>query len=125
METLGESETASDAIPRSKRKEITTLDDASFSAAWALYPKRAGGNPKARAVAAWNARIKSGVQPEDMIDGVKRYALYIRAKGKEGTEYVMQTATFFGPDERWAEAYGLNGNGSLLPPLQPPLVVHD
>lgn len=67
-----------------------------FENAWANYPKRAGGNSKQAAFKAWNARIKSGVPVQDMIDGVNRYAAYVKATGKLHTEYVQQAATFFG-----------------------------
>ncbi len=80
-----------------------------FDRAWALYPKRGGGNSKASALRQWRARLKAGVRPEDLIAGVERYALYIRAKGDEGTEFVKQAATFFGRGEHWKEAYATNG----------------
>lgn len=88
-----------------------------FEEAWRLYPKRAGGNPKKAARKAWEARIREGATPEELRTGVERYAEYARAADREGTEYVMQAATFFGPNERWRDDYllpsraGPNGNG--------------
>ncbi|WP_440997659.1 hypothetical protein [Arhodomonas sp. SL1] len=76
-----------------------------FEQAWSLYPKRDGGNPKAKALKAWRARRKAGIPAEDLQAGVGRYARYVRARSKEGTPYVMQTATFFGPDEHWRESW--------------------
>ncbi|SEH89304.1 hypothetical protein [Paraburkholderia hospita] len=72
-------------------------DEEQFSEAWAAYPKRAGGNSKADALKAWNARRKDKIEPERMIEGVKRYAKFCDATEKTGTEYVKQAATFFGP----------------------------
>ncbi|MHA0907600.1 helix-turn-helix domain-containing protein [Enterobacter hormaechei] len=69
-----------------------------FEQAWQAYPKRAGGNSKAAAWKAWKARIKDGVTTEAMLAGVSRYAGYVRATGSEGTQFVKQAATFFGPD---------------------------
>ncbi|HDU6139459.1 TPA: helix-turn-helix domain-containing protein [Klebsiella pneumoniae subsp. pneumoniae] len=76
-----------------------------FETAWQAYPKRAGGNSKAAAFKAWNARLKDGVKPEVMLAGVKRYAAYTRATGSAGTQYVKQAASFFGPDRHFEESW--------------------
>lgn len=86
-------------------KERIRQDDPLFDMAMALYPKRGGGNPRALALKAWNKRVKDGVSRDDMIDGVKRYAAYVRATGVEGTVFVMQASTFFGPSDRYSEKY--------------------
>jgi hypothetical protein len=72
-----------------------------FEAAWSAYPKRAGGNPKKSAFKAWSARRKQGVPAETMQAGVERYAQFIRAKGDERTEFVMQAQRFFGPNAEY------------------------
>lgn len=87
---------------------------ADFLAAWDLYPKRHPDNPKPPAFKAWSARLKEGITPELLTACVKGYADYVRRAGKEGTEYVLQAATFFGPNERW-KAYE--------PKPEPPRVV--
>jgi hypothetical protein len=74
-----------------------------FSIAWARYPKRAGGNSKANALKAWNARVSAGVDPQAMLAGVQRYAEFCRVTGKLKTEYVKQASTFFGPAEHYLE----------------------
>lgn len=76
-----------------------------WDAIWAAYPKRAGGNSKTAALKAFTARVKSGVDPVDILAGVQRYAAYLAATGRVGTEYVKQAATFFGPNEHWAEPW--------------------
>ncbi|BBE77572.1 MULTISPECIES: helix-turn-helix domain-containing protein [Phytobacter] len=76
-----------------------------FEQAWQAYPKRAGGNSKAAAWKAWKARIKDGVTTVAMLDGVNRYAAYVRATGSAGTQYVKQAATFFGPDRHFDEPW--------------------
>ncbi len=76
-----------------------------FETAWQAYPKRAGGNSKAAAFKAWNARLKDGVKPEVMLAGVKRYAAYARATGSAGTQYVKQAVSFFGPDRHFEESW--------------------
>lgn len=87
--------------PAGKKKKYP----AEFEEAWKNYPERAGGNSKAEALKAWNARIKTGVIAQELIDGTKRYAEFVRATGKLNTEYVKQAATFFGPAGHYAESW--------------------
>ena len=68
-----------------------------FEEAWRVLPKRSGTNSKRDAFKAWQARVKDGEKPEDILAGCQRYAAFCEATGKIGTEYVMQGATFFGP----------------------------
>lgn len=78
-----------------------------FELIWQEYPKRAGGNPKGTAFKHWKARLAEGTTPQVMLDGVRRYAAFIRATGKLGTEYVKQAATFFGTDRHFEESWTL------------------
>lgn len=80
-------------------------DPEGFAECWAAYPKRAGGNSRKEAATAYRARIKTGVLPADLLAGVQRYAAFIRATGKEGSAFVKQAASFFGPAEHWSELW--------------------
>lgn len=40
-----------------------------------------------------------------MLAGVKRYAAFVAATGKLGSEYVKQASTFFGPDRHFDETW--------------------
>jgi phage replication O-like protein O len=93
------------------KPNISRPADTGFEKAWSLYPKRAGGNSKKNALAKWTARIRTGVDPTELIAGVERYANYVRATGKEGTEYVKQAATFFGAGEHWKEKWEIPAHG--------------
>ncbi|MGQ7113916.1 hypothetical protein ACUOFC_47160, partial [Escherichia sp. TWPC-MK] len=64
-----------------------------FEQVWREYPLRAGANPKKSAFSAWKARLREGVPPEAMLDGVRRYARYLAATGKTGTEFVQRATT--------------------------------
>lgn len=77
-----------------------------FEALWSAYPKRMGDNPKRRALHAWRARCREGAEPAAIVAGVERYAAFVRANGKEHTEFVKQTATFLGPDKAFLESWG-------------------
>ncbi len=53
---------------------------------------------------AWKARLNEGVNPETMLEGVKRYAGWVSAMGNSGTQFVKQAVTFFGPDRHFEES---------------------
>jgi hypothetical protein len=82
-------------------------DMTGFDEAMSAYPERAGGNPRKKALEAWNAGIKEGHTAAEMLEGVRRYAAYIRATGAEGTQFVKQAATFFGSDKHFEEPWHL------------------
>ncbi|MBT1806104.1 hypothetical protein V1592_17940 [Enterobacter hormaechei subsp. xiangfangensis] len=89
-----------------------------FEEAWQAYPKRSGGNNKLSAFKAWNARIKQGVKPETMLEGVKRYAAFMASEGKIGTSFVKQAATFFGPDKHFDEPWMVETQENKVPTRQ-------
>lgn len=70
-----------------------------FEKLWQNYPPRSGGNDKRKALHAAQARIKSGKDPDYLLQSVFRYSQFVRENGNWGTQYVMQAATFFGPGE--------------------------
>lgn len=95
------------AVGSRQEAESSKQEASVFDEMWDAYPKRAGSNSKAAARKAWDARVKSGVLPEQLLAGVERYATFCRMTGKDGTEFVKQAATFFGPNEHWNEAWDI------------------
>lgn len=83
--------------------QLTT--DAGFSEAWNEYPNRSGANPKREAAKAWNARLKEGHSPDEMLQGLRRYKAWCKETQKFGTEFVMQAKKFFGPSKPFAEQW--------------------
>jgi phage replication O-like protein O len=79
--------------------------DSAFTLIKSIYPKRSGGLNWAGALKQFKARIKQGVQANDMVEGAKRYAKHCEATGKIGTEYVLMPQTFLGKDLRFNEAW--------------------
>lgn len=80
-----------------KKKAI----DEAFDGFWSEYPKRAGDNPKAPARKAYDALIKSGVDPGVIIAGLRKA---IEAnRDKIGTQYIPQAVTWL--KERRFEQY--------------------
>ena len=89
------------------------LSNRSFEELWLIYPSRAGGNSKADALAAFNARLKQGATAEQMLSGTRRYAAFCGATDKLGTEYVKQARTFLGKGRHYLEPYDVpSANGS-------------
>lgn len=84
-----------------------------FLECWEAYPKRIPDNPRKLAWKAWQARVNEGEKIADLLAATKGYAASIRQRRLEGTERVLQAATFYGPNERW-QAY--------MPKAEPVLV---
>lgn len=68
-----------------------------FEDVWKEYPRRPGSPDKHGAFNAWKARIREGATAAEILAGVKRYATYIQATGRSGTEFIKQAKAFFGP----------------------------
>ena len=86
---------------KDKDKDISTTAPAvpaEFDQFKEIYPLRSGSQPWSRALKVIRARLEEGNQWADLIDGARRYAAYCNAVDKTGTEYVMQAATFCGPE---------------------------
>jgi hypothetical protein len=66
------------------------------------YPKRSGDPNWRGALRAAQARIQEGHQPQEFVDGARRYAKFLAATGKLGTEYVQQASRFLGPSKPFA-----------------------
>jgi len=86
------------------RTESTT-EPADFEEFKKIYPKRSGAQPWAKALRTISARLKEGVQWTDILDGVRRYAAYCAATDRIGTEFVLQAATFCGPEKHFTESW--------------------
>lgn len=94
-----------------KESPVPSLDGTSggyssdFTATFAIYPRRHGGNPKKEAYMAWRARLRAGVPAEVLHAGVERYAAFCAAEGKVGSRFVMMASSFFGPGEHYLEPW--------------------
>lgn len=80
-------------------------EDAVFEAIYAALPKRLGGHNRKATYNAYRASIRRGADPDAMLAGAKRYAVFCDAMDRTGTEYVKQGATFLGPQECWLEEW--------------------
>ena len=86
--------------------------DADFHRFKAEYPKRAGSQPWSRARKAMHARLKAGNTITEILAGTQRYRAFVLETGKEGSEFVMQAATFVGPEKHFLESWELPATDS-------------
>lgn len=94
-----------------KKESGQYLYPSAFEAIWEAYPSRSGSNPKVGAYKAVRARVKAGDDPADMQTAARHYRAHMEATEKDGTEFVAQAATFFGPSEPWREFVDGSPNG--------------
>jgi hypothetical protein len=86
---------------------------------WAHYPARIGGNSKTDARKAVFARLREGVEPDALRDGLVRYVYFCDRTGKTGTQWVRTAVVFFGPGKHWSERWEIpkdagRGNGAKV-----------
>jgi hypothetical protein len=91
-------------------------NDETFVRFWKVYPRRDGANPKAPALNKFNAKVKSGADPEAIIAGAERYAAECRTKSIAGTSYVAQAMTWLNQN-RWQDYAAVD------PPEPPPRAI--
>lgn len=98
-----------------KRVETSSLPPAAaqpaqcreFADLKSIFPRRAGSQPWDRAQKAVNARLREGHSWNEILEGARRYAAFVRATGKEHTESVLQASTFVGPSKHFLNPYDL------------------
>lgn len=86
-------------------KTSVAFDDL-FSEVWALYPKKVD---RGKASKAYTARRKAGATQADLLSATRNYAAWIHASGT----FVKNGATFFGPDEPYADFVGGIPDGAM------------
>jgi hypothetical protein len=74
-----------------------------FERAWAEYPSRDGSNPKVGAYSAFRSRVATGAVPDQLVIAAEHYRRHCQSRDIEGTSFVQQAATFWGPSEPWRE----------------------
>src|SRR5690606_34326058 len=74
-----------------------------FERAWAAYPARDGSNPKVGAYSAFRARVARGAVPDQLVTAAEHYRQHCQQREIEGTSFVQQAQTFYGPKEPWRE----------------------
>jgi hypothetical protein len=70
-----------------------------FDAFWRHYPRKLA---KTAARRAWNARMRTRVDPDLLVRSAERYAQVCELR-ETAREFIMHPATFLGPNERWLD----------------------
>lgn len=95
--------------PSIRKIASQSMGDEEFAAKFAefkaLYPKRSGDQRWPSAEKHIRARLREGFTWNEILGGVRRYAEWVRAAGKEGSETVKQAATFVGTDKGFCEEF--------------------
>jgi hypothetical protein len=90
-------------VKKSKEKKSILVDHAdSFEEFWSAYPKRAGSNPRKRALESYAKAIRNGAKASEILAGLSAYVKAI--SDKVGTEFVAQATTWLN-QERWKDDY--------------------
>lgn len=111
LQTIGSSDDAPAETLAKTKSEYTP----EFEKLWSEKPQRQGANPKRKAFQAYRARLKENATPEEMLAGLQRYRKHLEEQQKMNTPYVMQMATFLGPDEHFLEQWTFNDPAKQQP----------
>jgi hypothetical protein len=89
--------------PKGRRVKSRSSDEYTpeFETFWSNYPKDRRID-KLAAFAKWKARLKQGVNPEDLIFAARAYGYQIVAD-QTTAKYIMHPETFLGDKERWVK----------------------
>lgn len=106
LETEGEREleakTETEAKSASIEGDRTARAPSRFDEFWKKCPRREGPNPRKPAETKFNALVKSGVDPQMLIDEADKWRGAESSRGNVGTRFVAQIVTWLG-QQRWAD----------------------
>jgi uncharacterized protein YdaU (DUF1376 family) len=105
MRTHSEGNALQSPIPIHQKKKVLGGEPPEWDLIRSEFPKRQGNHRWADARSAINARLREGHTWAEILDGVRRYAAFVRADGKEGTPYVQQAATFLGTNKGFQQQW--------------------
>jgi hypothetical protein len=86
-----------------------------FDEFWQAYPRRDGPNPRKPAETKFNALVKTGLDPQMLIDAAKKLASDEAARGNIGTRFIPQSVTWLN-QQRWSDHAALAVLQSIADP---------
>ena len=102
-ETETDTETKAEKKTDSRSVAKATLPYASrFDEFWQAYPRRDGPNPRKPAEQRFNSLVKSGVDPQMLIDEARALCEAERKRGNIGTRFIPQAVTWLN-QQRWSD----------------------
>lgn len=104
-------EKGNSASNKGRIEEVNKIYDG-FDEFWECFPSRSPHqNPKKPARQKFGAAVKRGVNPQDIIDGAKRYAAYVEAEGTD-PKFIAQAVTWLN-QERWQDVFDVKPERKL------------
>lgn len=82
--------------------KATRPDASRFEEFWLAYPRRDGPNPRKPAEQRFATLVKSGVDPQTMIDAAKELCEAEQKRGNIGTRFIPQALTWLN-QQRWSD----------------------
>ncbi|WP_029082884.1 hypothetical protein [Bradyrhizobium sp. th.b2] len=73
-----------------------------FDEFWQAYPRRDGPNPRKPAETRFNSLVKTGLDPQMLIDAARKLASDEQARGNVGTRFIPQACTWLN-QQRWSD----------------------
>lgn len=95
-ETEGETETDSRSV-KDRPRALSRFEEF-----WEAYPRRDGPNPRKPAETKFDSLVKTGLDPQMLIDAAKKLATDEGARGNIGTRFVPQAVTWLN-QQRWSD----------------------
>jgi hypothetical protein len=89
-------------ISRSVASATRPSEDLKFEEFWKSFPRRDGPNPRKPAEQKFAALVKTGVDPDVMIQAAKQLAADEAKRGNIGTRFIPQAVTWLN-QQRWAD----------------------
>jgi hypothetical protein len=111
---------SSEILEKSRKKRERHPYSPEFLAIWLVYPRKTN---KTTAGKQYEARIREGISPSELLTAAENYALLRR---NADPQFTMMLSTFLGPNERWRDylpggaglAEGRPGSGGTINILQ-------
>lgn len=102
LEKEGERELEGEAETRAVADATRPRAANRFEEFWKAYPRRDGANPRSPAEKKFKALIKTGVDPQMLIDAVVKLAAEEVARGNIGTRFIPLASTWLN-QQRWSD----------------------
>lgn len=97
-----EKETEKEAEAEANIRAKPSRAPSRFDEFWKLYPRREGPNPRKPAEQRFDALVKTGVDPQMLIDEVRKFALLDDTRKNVGSRFIPQAATWLN-QQRWSD----------------------
>lgn len=85
---------ASANAPKANRSASSEASERAWGEFLAVYPDRDGDRKTAPGRTVYLATLRSGVPPDEILDGAQRYRAWCKATGTFGTQFVQQIPTW-------------------------------